>query len=399
MKEIRAKFNPNYGNAVVSQKYSPLSDIALSPNFAYFEKIINNRKKILGSVTSVKFTVLGQLPEANSCPFIVVSSNRSNWIADKFSHIRELEDVELDFDMFTPYDGGQSVLFYDPLRTKRPLIIFVHNLELTKYQESFSKLRSLESVVLVGWELSCQNNNTLLGFGASRFAAIELLKHIGVGRGWIVDDNVVHVQGLKALRFVEDHFKCVALGFGSATKNITENDLKKHDYNVQELNFAQTQLLQQVVLWDVRYLKENNINFSPYFISSNEDVSFSRFLGGGIYACTQCTVIKLEPNPDCEDSLFLRERKKQFLLLNSETEGYQIGNQSIRDIIPERLQNNKYVITSQMLEQIAVQNMATAKKQAKSIEELFVFKGIEVQVTVLSRETDKEANREANISR
>ena len=167
-----------------------------------------------------------------------------------------------------------------------------------------------------------------LNEGHSAFAALELVKNLGYHKAWMVDDNVINVNGfpngletIEAL-MTDDTF---AIGFKAATKNMTPADLYGDEAKVSftpiDFDFAKQKagLLQQVVLWNLDKLREEKLNTSPYFVTSNEDVSLSNYLqkkGKTEKVITALSIVKLETAPDKSNTGAAELRKIRSALLD-----------------------------------------------------------------------------------
>ncbi len=168
------------------------------------------------------------------------------------------------------------------------------------------------NVTVVAYKFTAQHPALdIVGFGASRYAALQLMIHLGYRRAWAVDDNVINVNGFpNRLDDVEANMPLEGniwgIGFSAATTNINQATLYDGvtvKFVANALNFADTHpgLLQQVVLWNLDLLSPAHLNYSPLFVSSNEDVSLSNYLQFNNFderIITACKIIKYEPQND-----------------------------------------------------------------------------------------------------
>jgi hypothetical protein len=97
------------------------------------------------------------------------------------------------------------------------------------------------------------------------------------------------------------------IGFSAATNNdVLVNVYKDSTFTTLDFDFSKQKagLLQQVVLWNVDYLKSRNLTFSPYFVTSNEDVSLSNYLQAFNYTqriIKGLSIIKMQPTNDTKN--------------------------------------------------------------------------------------------------
>lgn len=93
------------------------------------------------------------------------------------------------------------------------------------------------------------------------------------------------------------------IGFAAATTNKVNADLSSAVFTPKRFDFAAMKagLLQQVVLWNMDLLNENDLNISPYFVSSNEDVSLTNYLQTWEYVertIKPLAIMKMDPSKD-----------------------------------------------------------------------------------------------------
>ena len=316
--------NTGYGPLLVSQKYAPLLDIELAAkDRLYYGSLLTNRGDLLRNqnltrtlnlVTSSWNTIIGS-EAGKSPPLVVISSNRSKWIksgieaADeqlKFLGQPAFQDVS-DLNALTArIDQQVSPPLYCPKRIGLPLnrnvYIVVHLSEYTVYKGVLAGA----GVTIIGWEFKlpiprrASNKIRLVGFGASRFAAIEFCKVLrtqAAGNGpapwsyaWLLDDNVVALSSFPGFTAIETAMKPgqVCAGFQGGTKAETsaENQawakrLLKEGHGQQTNTLPNIDpkggIVQQASLWNIAYLTANFLNFSPVYIASGEDLSISKY--------------------------------------------------------------------------------------------------------------------------
>lgn len=314
---LSAQNNVNYGGNLVTQKYSPLENVQVSVPYALgYETLFANRRGALGDAnayppqlnTLTYYRVNPPAVVAGTAPMVVVSSGRAEWLQYVLQNA-------VDHGPFTGYlenntfqSGSSSVpvAWFAPDRSGRQLYVVVHHSEYDYYQ---ARLAQFPNVAVFGYKFSAARPALdIVGFGASRFAALQLMIHLGYHQAWAVDDNVINVNGFPdALATVENLMPLPGtiwgLGFGAATSNINtiSNQTVVFQNNVTGLANTAPGLLQQVVLWNLDLLGPARINFSPLFVSSNEDVSLSNYLQAthrDERIITQCRVVKFEPFPD-----------------------------------------------------------------------------------------------------
>lgn len=314
MPTLAANNNTAFGGSLINQKYSPLADITiLEADQAYYTGLFNRRIKKLSDAnlfprklslfTAAAWPVVAA---ATPPPMVVISSNRALWLSKLFKNA----DSKNRDAAFTGYNDPKTfdfegVPWYSPLRSGRPVYIVVHYTEYTYYKQLLGGFRN---VYVVGWRIPFRKGGYApTGFGASRFAALELVKKLGYTKAWGVDDNVVNINGFpNTLAEVEAEMTAdtAGIGFAAATENTGLIPLyreatfveKAYDFDSQEAG-----LLQQVVLWNLTFLKSKNLTMSPYFVTSNEDVSLTNCLQSFAYAekvIKPLKIIKLAPETD-----------------------------------------------------------------------------------------------------
>jgi hypothetical protein len=313
---LGASNNTTFGGTLINQKYSPLERIEISETDRdFYVGLFNRRINALsaGNVFPKKLSLLSSTwptPVVDTPPMVVISSNRAEWMSALF----ESGDLKNRDAAFTGYNDRTTfakgpVAWYDPLRSQRPLFIVVHHAEYAYYRKL---LGSYRNVYIVGWRFQFPRGGLgPAGFGASRFAALELVKMLGYHKAWTVDDNVVNVNGFPNRLATIEAFLTAdmwGIGFSAATINQLAGALydgtATFTPNTFDFTKQKSSLLQQVVLWNVDLLRTNNLNMSHYFVTSNEDVSFINYLQTNKKderMIKSLSVLKLEPTPDKEN--------------------------------------------------------------------------------------------------
>ncbi|NEP00903.1 MAG: hypothetical protein F6K58_20000 [Symploca sp. SIO2E9] len=302
---INVKKNVNFkiDSPNSTQKYTPLDvkNLTLDNETEYKEifqqriNLLKNRKLLpsqlrLGAIDWKQIKEKEAEPNALP-PIVVISSQRDEWLEIICDRVKNLEVSFTDVNDNSALIAGATP-WYHPKRindSNRSVYIVVHLLELKPYLNS---LRD-HNLTIIGWCFNCPEKETFVGFGASRFAAIEFCKHIlprnekKDRKAWLVDDNVVFVENFPGFSTVEEAMdkksNIWGLGFKGATCNKSDYEFSSQGKSYQggewmEKNLDDNGVLQQCVLWNIEKLNEEKINFSPYFITSNEDTSLSNYL-------------------------------------------------------------------------------------------------------------------------
>lgn len=334
--------SPNYGGPLVTQKYAPLQDIQLDKRADRdaCRRLFTDRDALLrgrgffpcGLTLTADWQ---QLPVAEfDCrpPLVVISSGRAVWIAQGLANaaIREtaLTGAPLagvaDLRALSDAQMSHSPPLYAPERigTQRNVYLVVHERELAEYRTALSDA-GVQGVSVVGWAFArlAGKAASLVGFGATRFAAIAFCKELravaaahrpaqvaALARNaaqplaawdfaWLLDDNVVAFTAFDTLQAVEGALQaavaknpdtaCAGLHGGTeaearqaqqawAAKEVVE----KRGKATGALGALKDppNILQQAVLWNIEALTRRNRNFSPLFFASGEDLSFTRYL-------------------------------------------------------------------------------------------------------------------------
>ncbi|MGE5329272.1 MAG: hypothetical protein ACM3KR_07185 [Deltaproteobacteria bacterium] len=317
---INARNNPNYGGNLINQKYSPLTDIVIPDDQgAAYKQLFTKRAQKLTETgcyppnTTLKLyanwpadTNHDGIPDVNQdeIPMVVVSSNRANWMHTILDNANSRADFADYLDSHTFDDD--IVPWYAPLRSGRTLYVVVHWSEYNYYHD---RIGNFADVKVIGYKFTPNENSLdIVGFGASRFAALQAMIDLGYHKIWAVDDNVVNINGFPAdLADIEGRMgdEIWGIGFRAATENIQRAALYDGTvtFHANDINFdaAEPGLLQQATLWNLNLLRDNYVNFSPIFVTSNEDVSLSSFLQKKDYderLITALSIIKIEPEND-----------------------------------------------------------------------------------------------------
>lgn len=341
---IPVKNNTQYGGNLINQKYAPLdiNSINIDDNIEKeYKNLFENRIELLRGrnllpsrlnlyannweVIKTNEGAINALP-----PIIVVSSNRAEWIKERYEDVASELLKENQLNNFQDVNDIQALtwgptLWYDPRRinnSNRHVYILVHEVEYQKYEETLNST----NMTVIGWAFTYNRKNTYVGFGASRFAAIEFCKYVfdilvdtntNRQKAWLVDDNVVYVRGFPGFTKAESiiNTNVWGLGFGGASTNSGVDEIKNLRIGTTATmnNLDQKGLLQQCVLWNIHELdldSDSNsryLNFSPYFISSNEDTSFSNYLQNQsqskLRVSSEATVFKAVAQNDKENLL------------------------------------------------------------------------------------------------
>jgi hypothetical protein len=312
--------NPLYGapNAPVTQKYRPLEGIQLirGRDIPLCTGLLAFRRKLLSDVGMLPAPLGLKAPDWPAMiareqrtlpPLIVVSTNRSNWIASGVQAAsRQLErlatkhfDNVSDLRALTA-EAGQTVSppIYCPARLgdkpNRNVYVLVHMSEYKTYRENLAGT----DITPIGWSFKrlLGAEHRLVGFGASRYAAIEFCKELrraGArwGAAWLFDDNVVALTSFAGLDKAEDalgknrRLACAAFHGGSTAERFVSNrDWARKEIEVNRGGAPKDLpesdppgILQQAILWNIDYFIETNSNFGVVFVTSAEDVSLGSY--------------------------------------------------------------------------------------------------------------------------
>lgn len=314
--------NTLYGPPLVNQKYSPL----LAPAFNNVDRpiytgLLNNRMRMLRAggligqqleLTVPNWPATIAAEAGHEPPLVVVSSNRAAWIRDGIdagntqlaslgipaylsaSDLRALTDLNNNL--------GISPPLYAPSRigANRNVYVVVNIAEYTRYKAQLAGT----GITPVGWNfakgVSAQRNMRMVGFGATRFAAMEFCKTLRQqaaaaaggaapwNSAWIIDDNVVALSnfaGFAAVQGVLGGNACA--GFHGGT--VAQTPAADRAWALAQIAAGHGQqaaalpasappgIVQQIALWNIDYFDNNHLNFGPSFITSAEDLSITNY--------------------------------------------------------------------------------------------------------------------------
>jgi hypothetical protein len=321
---LNATNNPNYGGALINQKYTPLDNIILAPTEAnYYRPLFTARINVLTGINAYPpspLNLYANWPLVNAAvnvaqaPMVVISSNRAEWM-------REILQNAVNHGAFANgYIDAQTfaddvVPWYAPGRSgNRQVYVVVHWSEYDYYVAQLAPFAAL--VTVVGFKFTVAHPVLdIVGFGVSRYCALQLAIGLGYHRAWTVDDNVVNVNGFpQTLATVEANMTNLppiwGITLNAATANIVNADLYNGEVTLAAVPYTFATMvpgvLQQVVLWNLDLLGPANLNFSPLFLTSNEDISISNFLIQTLRpqrVITACRTVKYEPRSDSKLNL------------------------------------------------------------------------------------------------
>lgn len=313
--------NTSYGPPLVTQKYAPLRDpVYVVGDRPVYSWMLTNRAGALRSASRLGRTLRLALPDWPTAiaaeaghlpPLVVISSNRSKWIRSGLD-AATAQLAALKIAAFTNASDlraltaqrGQAVSppIYAPSRVgaNRNVYVVVNMTEYRAYQKALDGT----GVTPVGWEFDRSGGGPrglqLVGFGASRFAAMEFCKHLrravlAAGGAapwnyaWLVDDNVVALTNFAGFAAVEAAMgpAVACAGLRGGTNVITKT--KNMEWATVEINAGRggqagalaanvpPGIVQQMSLWNVAYLDANFLNFGPIFVTSAEDLSITNY--------------------------------------------------------------------------------------------------------------------------
>ncbi|MGN6653250.1 hypothetical protein [Trinickia sp.] len=318
--KINAEINEIYMGGDVTKKYTPLHGVSIFDNkIQDVTRLIRNRidlikNKGMWAAGGLKMlcTNWQQLQnEANgrreTPPFVVISANRSENMKKWLWNAKILEDLPKGYIDPTTFNMGPSP-WYAPQRSGHRLVyVVVHWTEFIKYRAALREFDDVRVVGYGGHSGDKRKASELVGFGASRYAAMKLVTTLGYDWVWMVDDNVVHVNAFpRTLAEVENKImssNCLGMGPNGDTKftevaNIHSVEFNEptNEWTIESLD-NKDKLMQQVMFWHVSRLVEKELFYSPIFVTSNEDSSFCYYLRrvdadyGGVateYAVKKC---------------------------------------------------------------------------------------------------------------
>ncbi|ABW13784.1 hypothetical protein Franean1_4405 [Parafrankia sp. EAN1pec] len=312
--------NTNYGPPLVNQKYTPLN----GPTFEADDRplytgLLNNRMAMLRALgligAGLDLTVpdwpsVARAEAGSSPPLVVVSSGRATWIRSGLDAGRDqLASLSIaafdnvsDLRALRNQTGAKvSPPWYAPDRVGagRNVYMVVNIAEYDYYQKKLKDTR----ITPVGWRftkgVSAQRSLTMLGFGATRFAALEFCKTLRLqareragaapwDAAWMIDDNVVALTSFPGFAAVEAALgNNVCAGFHGGTQALSQARNKgwaDGEWNAgrrgQEDRLPAAErlgIIQQAALWNIAYCDDRRLNFGPPFITSAEDLSIINY--------------------------------------------------------------------------------------------------------------------------
>jgi len=333
MARIMAYRSAKYGPPNVTDKYRPLDEINFKETDPDFCKtLLTRRWQVLKYIGLLPQTLGLLLPNWETAiaaeagknpPLVVISTNRSNWIKKGIdAGNRQLEALDV-----TQFDNASDLRallgtarqtvsppMYHPSRIgsagPRNVYVVVHAAEYLTYKRTLAGT----GITVVGWifQPPRENEMPLVGFGASRFAAIQFCKELRTAAGepwnyaWLFDDNVVAFTSFAGYTKVEaamakgkrdprkpKPIPYICAGFSGGTKTISVTKNAKWAYDELEAGkedeirgkqYAELPptkpdggVIQQAALWNIAELTAKHLNFGPIFLTSGEDVSFGNY--------------------------------------------------------------------------------------------------------------------------
>lgn len=312
--------NTNYGPPLVNQKYTPLN----GPTFEADDRplytgLLNNRMAMLRALgligAGLDLTVpdwpsVARAEVGSAPPLVVVSSGRATWIRagvdagrDQLAslHIAAFDNVS-DLRALRNQTGAKiSPPWYAPDRVGagRNVYLVVNIAEYDYYQKTLKDT----GITPVGWQfargVSAERGLPMLGFGATRFAALEFCKTLRLqackqagsppwDTAWMVDDNVVALTGFPGFAAVEAALgNNVCAGFHGGTQALSQAQNKSwadDEWNAGRRGQAdrlppadRLGIIQQASLWNIAYCDDRRLNFGLPFITSAEDLSIINY--------------------------------------------------------------------------------------------------------------------------
>jgi hypothetical protein len=276
-KLIQAYRNSAYGPPLVTQKYSPLSNISFDEvDETFCSRMLRNRWKELRDRGLIPKPLALVVPNwadmvrdeaGKKPPLVVISTNRSKWIkqgveaaAAQPPELRTYPATEEDPALRTYVNAGDlraltaerkqkvSPPVYCPSRIgdagPRNVYVVVHTAEYQTYRDNLADT----GINVVGWTFQSPAGVKLYltGFGASRFAAIEFCKALRAAAttepegdeeegeapwdyAWLLDDNVVALTSFAgyaaveaAMDGAEETHVCAGFRGGSSAEDFTK---------------------------------------------------------------------------------------------------------------------------------------------------------------------------------
>lgn len=304
------KWNSTYDTDTQTQKYTPIRYTEIAGDEKQCDAAVSARGTYLRAMDHVEFIsdTPNEILQPDAAPMVVITGGRANFLARNLrrtlpalENANDLNSLEYWKDWVQPYPtphGRGTVLWYDDRRTQRPLYLVVDAREYAYYYMALATLLAdrNRSVRLYGCRIVADDGSAdAVGFGAQRVCAVELMKLQHRHFAWILDDNVATVKGVTSLASVEKPMESgnfMALGFNPDNKRIAEKWTSNDDIasqiqahtnvvtptSIVDAGPGDDEIMQQVVLWNIQLLDQKHLTFSPYFIESAEDLSFTRYL-------------------------------------------------------------------------------------------------------------------------
>jgi hypothetical protein len=315
---LSAKNNPLYGGSLINQKYTPLENIIVSEeDAAEYRALFTGRAGTLTAISAYPPNALNFYanwekigPITSQAPLVVASTNRANWMATILQNAVTHGAFSKGYLTPNTFEFG-TVPWYAPGRSKnRQVYVVVHWSEYAYYADTLKAF--FPGVAVVGYKFTAPEPVLdIVGFGVSRYCALQLAIKLGYHRAWTVDDNVINVNGfpdllVRAEGNMTNDPPMWAISFNAATKNVTERE-RDASVTFMEVKYKFSDMapgvLQQVVLWNLDLFRPANLNFCPLFLTSNEDISISNFLqqtDRPERIITACRTVKSEPVADTD---------------------------------------------------------------------------------------------------
>jgi hypothetical protein len=336
MEPIQVGRRKSYGSTLVNTKYSPLENIRLTTatDKASCSGILEYRRKLLTmagllpqplNLTMPDWEAAAAAEVGRKPPLVVISTNRSKWIKKGLDEGGAVGPFENASDLTALITPTTAPPIYCPSRIgdagERGIYIVVHASEYAKYKKTLAGT----GMTVVGWEFTQPRTHRdmrkmlLSGFGASRFAAISFCKQLRTDAlaaaeesekedttvwdyAWLFDDNVVALGGFAGYAAVEKAMTDAAeaedphvcAGFHGGTSADPHEDIRgwagtevaegvkkpasKRGKQADELPDSEPpDLVQQAVLWNIKYLTDQELNVGLVFVTSAEDVSITNY--------------------------------------------------------------------------------------------------------------------------
>jgi hypothetical protein len=333
--------NTNYGPPLVNQKYAPLASITFAnADRPIYTGMLNNRMTMLRSAGLIGQQLEITVPNWNNVvaaeaghlpPLVVISSNRAAWIVKGFtiadaqlasyniaaftnaSDLRALTDLNNSLDAHAAQYASPPLYTPSRIGANRNVYIVVNIAEYSTYKRALADYRATLTplqqaafnVTPVGWNFAkragARRNLAMVGFGATRFAAMQFCKSLrraaaaaapgGVApwnSAWLIDDNTVAMTNFAGFAAVEGALGARACaGFRGGTSALAASENKT--WARAELQAGRgTQagalpasappgIIQQTALWNIQYFDTNFLNFGPLYITSAEDLSITNY--------------------------------------------------------------------------------------------------------------------------